>query len=126
MYANKMLSVNGINTYLVEIFMYQCIHQEYPEIFIFLFQTNDDVHDYNTRQLHVPYGRLDVRRFSFKVHGAHVWNTIPDQIKNVQTIHTFKQVFHNYVIAFVHLYQDATMIYSATVLLNSPMLCQSH
>ena len=129
MYANKTLSVNDINTYLIEIFMYQCIYQEVLEIFLFLFQTNDDVHDYDTRQsqqLHVPYGRLDVRGFSFKVHGAHVGNTIPDHIKNVQTIHTFKQLFRNYVTAFVQLYQDATMIYSATVLLNSPMLCQSH
>ena len=101
MYTNKMLSVNSINTYLMGIFMYQCIHQEVPEIFLDLFQTNDDVHDYNTRQsqqLHVPYCRLDVRRFSFKVHGAHVWNTIPDHIKNVQTIHTFKQLLRNYLI----------------------------
>ena len=101
MYANKMLSVNSINTYLMGIFMYQCIHQEVPEIFLNLFQTNDDVHDYNTcqsQQLHVPYGRLDVRRFSFKVHGAHVWNTIPDHIKNVQTIHTFKQLLRNHLI----------------------------
>ena len=53
--------------------MYQCIHQEVPEIFLNLFQTNEDIHDRNTRQsqqLYVPYGRLDVRRFSFKVHGA--------------------------------------------------------
>ena len=81
--------------------MYQCIHQEVLEIFINLFQTNDDVHAYNTRpsqQLHVPYGRLDVRRFSLKVYGAHVWNTIPDYIKNLQTIHTFKQLFRNYLI----------------------------
>ena len=58
-----MLSVNNINTYLMGIFMYQCIHQEVPEIVLNLFQTDDDVHDYNTRQsqqLHAPYGRLDV------------------------------------------------------------------
>ena len=89
MYANKMLSVNSINTYLMEIFMYQCIYQEVPEILLNLLQTNDDVHDYNTRQshqLHVPYGRLDVRRFSFEVHGNHVWNTIPDHIMFKQYI----------------------------------------
>ena len=81
--------------------MYQCIHQEVPEIFLNLFQTNEDIHDLNTRQsqeLHVPYGSLDVRRFSFKVHGANVWNSIPDHIKNPQNIHIFKQLFRNYLI----------------------------
>ena len=101
MYANKMLSVNSINTYLMGIIMFQCIHQDVPEIFLNLFQTNDDVHDYNTRRsqkLHVPHGRLDVRGFNFKVHGAHAWNTKPDHIKNVQTIHTFKQLLCNYIL----------------------------
>ena len=33
MYANKMLSVSDINSYLTGTFMYQCIHNEAPEMF---------------------------------------------------------------------------------------------
>ena len=101
MYARKILSVISINTYLKGISMHRCIHREVPEIFLDLFEINDDIHDHNTRhsqQLHVPYGKLDVRRFSFKVHGANVWNSIPDHIKNAQNIHIFKQLFRIYLI----------------------------
>ena len=35
----------------------------------------------------VPYGRIDVRQFSIKIHGAKLWKSIPDQIKNAQSIY---------------------------------------
>ena len=84
MYANKMLSVSDINRYLTGTFMYRCIHKEAPEMFLNSFHTNSDFHDHDTRHsedLHVPYGRIDVRKFSIKMHGAKLWNSIPDQIK---------------------------------------------
>ena len=71
MYANKMLSVSDINIYLTGTFMYQCIHKEAPEMFLNLFHTNSDFHDHDTRHsedLHVPYGRIDVRQFRIKIH----------------------------------------------------------
>ena len=101
MYANKMLSVNDINRYLTGTFMYQCIHKGAPEMFLNLFHTNSNFHDHDTRHsedLHVPYGRIDVRKFSIKIHGANLWNSIPDQIKNSQSIYMFKQQFRKYLI----------------------------
>ena len=101
MYANKMLSVSDINRYLTGTFMYQCIHKEAPEMFLNVFHTNSNFHDHDTRHsedLHVPYGRIDVRQFSIKIHGANLWNSISDQIKNAQFIYTFKQQFRNYLI----------------------------
>ena len=51
MYANKVLSLNSSNTFLMCIFMNQYIHhQEVPELVLSLFQTNDDIHDHNTFQ----------------------------------------------------------------------------
>ena len=101
MYANKMLSVSDINRYLTGTFMYQFIHKEAPERFLNLFHTNSNFHDHDTRHsedLNVPYGRIDVRKFSIKIHGAKLWNSIPDQIKNAQSIYMFKQQFRNYLI----------------------------
>ena len=77
MYANKMLSVSDINRYLTGTFMYQCIHKEAPEMVLNLFHTNSNFHDHDTRHsedLHVPYGRIAVRKFSIKIHGANLWN----------------------------------------------------
>ena len=79
MYANKMLSVTNINMYLTGIFMYQCVNKETPELFLNFFCTNSDFHDHDTRHaadLYVPYGRLDIRKFSIIIHGANVWNSI--------------------------------------------------
>ena len=84
MYANKILSPTDINTYLTGTFMYQCIHKDAPELFLNCFSTNSDYHDHDARHsedLHVPYGRLDVRKFSIIIHGANVWNSLPNQIK---------------------------------------------
>ena len=69
MYANKMLSVSDINRYLTGTFLYQCIHKEAPQMFLNLFHTNSKFHDHDTRHSedpHVPYGRIDVRKFSIK------------------------------------------------------------
>ena len=81
--------------------MYQCMHKEAPELFLNFFSTNSDFHDHATRHsedLHVPYGRLDVRKFSIIIHGANVLNSLPYQIKNAQFVHVFKQQLRNYLI----------------------------
>ena len=75
-YANKMLSVSAINRYLTGTFMYQCIHKEAPEMFLKLFHTNSNFHDYDTRHsedLHVPHGRIDVRKVSIEIY---TWSKI--------------------------------------------------
>ena len=46
----------------------------------------------------VPYGRLDIRKRSIIIQGAKVRNSIPDQIKNAQSVHMFKHQFRNYMI----------------------------
>ena len=81
--------------------MYQCVNKETPELFLNFFCTNSDFHDHDTRHaadLYVPYGRLDIRKFSIIIHGANVWHSIPAQIKNAQSVHVFKQQFRNNLI----------------------------
>ena len=81
--------------------MHQCIHKQAPEMFLNSFHTDNNFHDHDTRHsedLHVPYGRIDVRQLSIKISGAKLWNSIPDQIKNAQSVYMFKQQFRNYLI----------------------------
>ena len=52
------------------------------------------VHELNTRQandFHVPFSRLQVRRFSIKIHGSEVWNSFPTYIKKSTYVMDFKK-----------------------------------
>ena len=81
------LSMYGVQDIALETFMHQCIHKQAPEMFFNLFHTNSHFHDTrHSVDLHVPYGRIDVRQFSIKIHGVKLWNSLPDQIENAQFI----------------------------------------
>ena len=101
--------ISDFNRYLTDTFVDQCIHKKAHEMFINLFHTNSNFHDHGTRHSedpHVPYGRIDVRQFSIKIH-CKLWNSIPDQIKSTQFIYMIKQQFRNYLIeswVFCHNY----------------------
>ena len=81
-----MLNTNQINTYLVGIFMYQCINKELPTMFVDMFKYTRDLSHYETRHsdnLYVPMHRTNARKCSVAVHGSKVWNSIPADIKLV-------------------------------------------
>ena len=62
-----LLSLQDIHMYIIGIFVYNYVTQKLPHIFENYFQQNKDVHELNTRQandFHVPFSRLQVRRFS--------------------------------------------------------------
>ena len=81
--------------------MYECMCDNVPSSLQDFFQTNSDVHSYATRHasdIHVPYGRLDIRRFSFKISGAHLWNSRPELLTKSNNIHLFKLNLRKYLI----------------------------
>ena len=99
--ANRLLSVTEINSYMVGIFMYNYIHGILPTTFSEYFERNRNVHQCNTRQaddLRVPFARLNVRIFSIKIHGAQVWNSLPQYIKSATSINDFKKILRNFLI----------------------------
>ena len=101
MFAMRLLSVNDINQYMTAIFMYQCLNCITPQVFNDFFQKNNTLHDHDTRQsndLHVPYARLTVRKFCFKIHGASTWNNIPILIKQSQSLDVFKKQLRHHLI----------------------------
>ena len=99
--ANRLLSVTEINSYMVGIFMHNYIHGILPTTFSEYFERNRNVHQCNTRQaddLRVPFARLNVRIFSIKIHGAQVWNSLPQYIKSATSINDFKKKLRNFLI----------------------------
>ena len=98
--ANKILNISDINDYIVGIFMYECLHGNIPDIFRGYFQRNADEHDHNLQNandLYIPYGRLDIRKFSIKIAGGNLWNSLPSFVKNSQSINIFKKNMRNYL-----------------------------
>ena len=101
MFANKLLSIPDINEYMTGIFVYKWIHKDVCDIFQNLFLTNGDFHNYDTRHsddLSTPSGRLEVRKCSIKIHGVHVWNSIPDYVKTSTSIVIFKRRLRSFLI----------------------------
>ena len=97
MLANRLLY---INFYVTGIFMYNYVIQKLPRIFENYFQQNKDVHELNTRHannFHVPFIRLQVRRFSIKINGSEVWNSFPIYIKISTSVVDFKQKLCRYL-----------------------------
>ena len=98
---NKVLSVHEINVYIVGIFMYKYCNDDVPDIFNDFFQRNSELLNRNTRQsndFHVRFARLDVRKFSLKIHGATTWNEISMYIKHVSSVDVFKQMLRKHLI----------------------------
>jgi hypothetical protein len=103
MYANKILSIRQINWYVTGQIMYKCIKSVFKNCTIFndYFKYNSEVHSHETRvanMLHVPYGRLDIRKSSFKIYGAYIWNYFPENITSISSLFLFKKHLRDYII----------------------------
>ena len=85
--ANGIRNVYDISAIVAGTLMYEYMCGDAPSSLHDFFQTNSDVHPHDTRcsnHIHVPYGRLHIRRFSFEISGANLWNSLPDLLKKAK------------------------------------------
>ena len=111
MLANILMSLSNINMYMTCIFVYQCLNGCFPDIFNDFYTCNRNIHGRETRQasdLHVPYGRLDIRQNSMKIHGANMWNSIPENVKMSESVNLFKQRLRNFLLDWNNFTSDGT------------------
>ena len=81
--------------------MYACMCGNVPSSLHDFVQTNSNIHSYATRyasHIHVPYGRLDIWIFSFRISGENSWNPLPELLKKSNNIHLSKRNMRNYLI----------------------------
>ena len=76
----NVLTIYDINTVQICSFIYKYTYLPnlLPTPFKEYFETNSQVHDYNTRQsdnLHTPFSRTTRSQFSIKHRGSLLWNT---------------------------------------------------
>ena len=109
--ANRLMSLSNINMYMTCIFVYQCLNGCVPDIFNDFYACNRNIHVHDTRQasdLNVPYGRLDIRQNRMKIHGANMWNSIPENVKMSESVYLFKQILRNSLLDRNNMNYDGT------------------
>ena len=65
-----------------------------PDSFSSMFQSNNAVHSYSTRQasnIHLVNPRSSLAHKSIRHSGPDVWNSLPQHDRNLQTKHSFKR-----------------------------------
>ena len=60
-----------------------------------MFVKTSDLHTYSTRSatsggFHLPHRKLNIGKASFSYRGAHVWNQLPVEIREAQSLENFK------------------------------------
>ena len=91
----KIIDIYELNTYLTRIFMYWYSHSNLPAYFINFFVQNESIHSHNTRRsakkIHNEFKRTNYAKFSLRCKGATVWNSLPVDIKNIDSFNRFKK-----------------------------------
>jgi len=92
--SSNILKLYDLNKVQVALFVYKCMHNNLPSLFSSYFILNSEVHGHNTRMsssVHRIQSRINARHFSIKIHGAKIWNSIPFEIRQSLSEHTFKK-----------------------------------
>ena len=75
--------------------MYLHYYGKRLETFDTYFVKNDSIHSYNTRsasKIHIDYGQ-----FSLRHRGAIIWNSLPNDLKELKSSNAFKKALHTHV-----------------------------
>ena len=90
----KIFKVHDINTQQIAIFMFKFNNDILPPVFSNLFLYNNRVHSYPTRacnNIHLINPKLLMAQKSLRHHGPDIWNTLPDPLKQITSLTSFKR-----------------------------------
>lgn len=99
--ASKVLTIHQLNLLQVASFMYKVYNKLLPQYFIDMFVFNRSVHSHYTRQcndFHVPHHRLVLTSNSIRVFGVSLWNNICINIRNSNSLQSFRTKYKLFVI----------------------------
>ena len=95
------LSVEELIKYDQAVMVRKILNEQCPEIFKQKFTKRSQISTYETRRLNdlqVPRPRLEITRKSFSYQGTKVWNDIPNNIRDAESISIFKKQLRNYLL----------------------------
>ena len=84
--------------YFLATLMFKCIHGHAPNRLCQDIEMVFDRHGMNTRnanslKLTVPKPNLECFKRSFRYAGAQVWNNLPEELQNAQSLSSFKMLY---------------------------------
>ena len=98
----KILKVSQIVELQEAIFMYLYFKKILPKNVNEIFKLNNSVHTYNTRaknKIRLPLLKYEFSRKTIKFTGTKCWNKIPENIKEMPTLSSFKRNFKIYLLS---------------------------
>lgn len=78
-------------------FVHKILSQNAPQYLTPLFTTMDS-HTKRLHRLYIPMPRLDLFKKSFLYSGAHLWNSLPNSLKIIESPYSFNRHLFNYII----------------------------
>ena len=97
----ELLTVYNINSLQLGCFMYSAVHSLLPAYFKCMFITNTTVHSYNTRQkddMHQTAYRTNVCKYTVRILGPRLWNSLSDNIRQVSSLYQFKSKMKEFLL----------------------------
>ena len=83
------------------LFMHNYVYHrnKLPVVLSTYFEENKVIHKYNTRQknhFHIDAIKTEIRKRSIKYMGSKLWNDLPAELKEIQSLQSFKYKLKNY------------------------------
>ena len=92
-FSNNVLKVHDLYKLNLAVFMFQKYTHELPPALSNLFMTNNQIHQYPTRQVnhfHLPRTRTALMQDTFIYTGPKFWNSLPQNIKEIRNLSLLK------------------------------------
>jgi len=96
----NILKVYDLTHLAVLTFMYRAINNLLPKKFSNFLRMVNQVHLYNTRNSMnyvLPYARTGYRTGSIQIVGPRIWNSLPNEFKEIKHICTFKREMKKHI-----------------------------
>ena len=80
--------------------MYLHYYGKLPETINDHFVINDSIHSLNTRsdsKIHIDFERTNYGKFSLHYRGPIIWNSLPNDLKELKSSNAFKKALHTHV-----------------------------
>ena len=93
--------------YHTHIMMFKAFNGQAPTYISSMFTKTSEIHNRNLRsvdnaQLRIPFSRTTYYENSFTVNGAKLWNSLPNELRKLSNINTFKNAVKSYLLQSNH------------------------
>ena len=97
----NVLDIYQVNSFHVGKSIYKYQNRLLPSIFLDLFQTSSQIHNYNTRSatsLRPHKCRTNIKQFTVLFQGPKIWNALPSTLTSSTSLFSFSKKFKSFLL----------------------------